>query len=257
MNSPSKFCNTVLLLSTVSVGSCSSYTLSNSSHQFAVDLPLTLFLLQSTDLFIPHFKYFGLFPLSPQNCLLLLWHIVCPLLALCLPLDLLLFWPLATLCKWQYLSAKLTQWMLTICLAQRPYTSKLALLSLLQTACCAPLFWPTFLCSPVGIIVIVDSLHVLDPLLTFLFYTVLKLSCCMASNDELMSRYWHIPKLCSSTGHTQTFLRKVLVTIASCCWVGPIFTWLHCVSIITLEQDLLLIHENFVLSAIVVWHCVY
>ena len=45
--------------------------------------------------------------------------------------NLLFFWPLAKPCKWQCLSAKLTLWMLTSWLVQRPCTSKLLSLCLL------------------------------------------------------------------------------------------------------------------------------
>ena len=148
--------------------------------------------------------------------------------------------------------------------SQRPYTSKLALLSLLQTACCAPLFWPTFLCSPVGIIVIVDSLHVLDPLLTFLFYPVLKLSCCMASSDELISWYWLLNCVGAwCRGAALVIPGPSRGSVSDCCVTLLCKTYLHLaqlcfrVSIIILKQDLSLIHENLVQSAIFVWHYVH
>ena len=131
-------CN--VLLSTISVGTC-PFTLSNSSQNFAVDPPLTYVIPSSINCpFHTPFQILWLLSIVTSELLTSAMTIVCPLLVSCLPLEFTPFQPLAKPCKWQCLSAKETLWMFTIWLVQRPCTSKLALLSLLQTACCAPLF---------------------------------------------------------------------------------------------------------------------
>ena len=87
-------CN--VLLSTISVGTC-PFTLSNSSHHFAVDPPLTYVIPSSINCpFHTPFQLLWLVSIVTSELLTSAMTIVCPLLVSCLPLE---FTPFSTFSK--------------------------------------------------------------------------------------------------------------------------------------------------------------